>query len=100
MMYGPSTHGGMIFTNHTSQARWALLAIRQWRRGKRTFEVKRVALEWYVKWLEGQMRRTAWHETDSYIKNERGAIITQWPWDAFAYQIMTRIFGRIGHKAG
>jgi cation diffusion facilitator CzcD-associated flavoprotein CzcO len=100
MMYGPSTHGGMIFTNHASQARWALLAIRQWRRGNRTFEAKPGALKWYVGWLERQMERTAWKQTASYFKNERGAIITQWPWDAFAYQIMTRVFCRIGHKVG
>jgi cation diffusion facilitator CzcD-associated flavoprotein CzcO len=98
IMYGPSTHGGLIFTNHQSQARWAILAIRAWRKGKRTFEVKPAALKWYVRWLERVMRRTAWQEADSYIKNARGTIITQWPWDAYAYMIMTRIFGRIGHN--
>jgi cation diffusion facilitator CzcD-associated flavoprotein CzcO len=99
VMYGPSTHGGLIFTNHASQARWAILAIRAWRKGKRTFEVKSVALRWYVRWLERVMRHTAWQEANSYVKNERGTIVTQWPWDAFAYMIMTRMFGRIAHKA-
>lgn len=97
VMYGPSTHGGLIFTNHQSQARWAILAVRAWRKGRRTFEVKPVALKWYVRWLEHVMRRTAWQDVDSYIKNARGTIITQWPWDAFAYMIMTRLFGRIAH---
>ena len=99
IMYGPSTHGGNIITNHASQARWAILAIREWRKGRRTFEVKPGALKWYVKWLERVTRRSAWRETKSYIKNARGKIITNWPWDAVAYQIMTRIFGRIAHRA-
>ena len=99
MMYGPSTHGGMIFTNHEAQARWAILAIREWRKGRRTFEVKPGALKWYVKWLDHEASKTAWQETNSYFKNARGKIVTQWPWDAFAYAIMTRAFGRIAHRA-
>ena len=98
MMYGPSTHGGMIFTNHEAQARWAILAIREWRKGRRTFEVRPRALKWYVKWLNHEASQTAWQETNSYVKNARGVIFTQWPWDAFAYVIMTRVFGRIAHK--
>jgi cation diffusion facilitator CzcD-associated flavoprotein CzcO len=98
IMYGPNAHGGMIFTNHASQARWAILAIRAWRRGKRTFEARPSALARYVKWLDGRMEDTAWKQATSYFKNKRGAIITQWPLDAFAYMFMTRIFCRIGHK--
>jgi cation diffusion facilitator CzcD-associated flavoprotein CzcO len=98
MMYGPSTHGGMIFTNHQAQARWAILAVREWRKGRRTFEVSSWALKWYVKWLDHEASKTAWQETNSYIKNARGVVFTQWPWDAFAYLIMTRTFGRIAHK--
>src|ERR1700722_2909772 len=98
MMYGPSTHGGMIFTNHEAQARWAILAIREWRKGRRTFEVKPGALKLYVKWLDHEASKTAWLETNSYIKNARGKVFTQWPWDAFAYVIMTRAFGRIAHR--
>jgi cation diffusion facilitator CzcD-associated flavoprotein CzcO len=98
MMYGPSTHGGMIFTNHAAQAYWAILAVRAWRKGKRTFEVSRRALIWYIKWLDHECKKTAWQETNSYVKNSRGTVVTQWPWDAFAYVIMTRVFGRIAHK--
>lgn len=98
LMYGPSTHGGMIFTNHEAQARWAVLAVRAWRRGRRTFEAKPRALKWYVKWLDHESAKTAWTETNSYIKNARGVIFTQWPWDAFAYSAMTYAFGRIGHR--
>lgn len=98
LMYGPNTHGGMIFTNHQCQARWAISAVRQWRRGKRTYEAKPRALQCYSRWLEGQMRKTAWHGTNSYFKNKRGTIITQWPLDAFAYLFLTRTFGRIGHR--
>lgn len=98
MMYGPSTHGGMIFTNHEAQARWAILAVREWRKGRRTFEVVPHALKWYIKWLDHEASKTAWQETNSYIKNARGVVFTQWPWDAFAYMIMTYAFGRIAHK--
>jgi cation diffusion facilitator CzcD-associated flavoprotein CzcO len=99
MLYGPSTHGGLIFTNHVSQIRWALLAIRQRRRwGRTALEARPTALKWYVKWLDHQAKATAWIETNSYMKNDRGTVITQWPYDAIAYQIMTRVFGRIGHK--
>jgi cation diffusion facilitator CzcD-associated flavoprotein CzcO len=98
IMYGPNAHGGMIFTNHQSQVNWALKAIRAWRNGKRTFEVKPSALKRYVAWLEGRMERTAWKQTKSYFHSKRGAIITQWPWDGFAYMIMTRLFWRIGHR--
>jgi cation diffusion facilitator CzcD-associated flavoprotein CzcO len=99
MMYGPSTHGGMIFTNHQAQAHWAIRAIRNWRRGRRTYEVKPRALKWYIQWLDHEVRDTAWQETGSYVKNADGKIVTQWPWDAFAYLVMTRIFGKFGHKA-
>jgi hypothetical protein len=44
------------------------------------------------------MERTAWKQTKSYFHSKRGAIITQWPWDGFAYMIMTRLFWRIGHR--
>jgi cation diffusion facilitator CzcD-associated flavoprotein CzcO len=98
MMYGPSTHGGMIFPNHHAQALWVKRAIGAWRKGRRTFEVKPAALNLYVKWLESEVKHTAWQETTSYVKNARGKVITQWPWDAFAYGIMTRLFGRIAHS--
>jgi cation diffusion facilitator CzcD-associated flavoprotein CzcO len=97
MMYGPSTHGGMIFPNHHAQTLWMRRAIRAWRKGRRTFEAKPGALKLYVQWLEGEAKKTAWMETNSYVKNASGKVITQWPWDAYAYGIMTRLVGRIAH---
>jgi cation diffusion facilitator CzcD-associated flavoprotein CzcO len=99
IMYGPSTHGGMNFTNHASQARWPIRAIRKWRKGKREFELKPGALKLYVKWLDHEVRKTAWQDTSSYVKNSKGTIVTQWPWDAFAYMYMTRFLGPIAHRS-
>jgi len=98
MMYGPSTHGGMIFPNHHAQTLWMRSAIRAWRKGKRTFEVKPGALKLYVQWLDNEVKKTAWMESNSYVKNASGKVITQWPWDAYGYGIMTRLFGRISHS--
>jgi cation diffusion facilitator CzcD-associated flavoprotein CzcO len=98
MMYGPSTHGGMIFPNHHAQTLWMKRAIRAWRGGRRTFEVRPKALQLYVRWLDNEVSKTAWQEANSYVKNARGKVITQWPWDAYGYGIMTRMFGRISHR--
>jgi cation diffusion facilitator CzcD-associated flavoprotein CzcO len=98
MLYGPSTHGGEIFVNHRSQARWAILALKRMRRsGVTSIEARPSALRWYVRWLERQIRGTAWLETDSYVKNSAGTVITQWPLDALTYAVMAALIRRIGH---
>lgn len=100
MLYGPSTHGGEIFLNHRAQARWAVRALQRMRRsGVTAVEARPAALRWYVRWLEGQVRGTAWLETDSYVKNSAGTVITQWPLDALTYTAMARVLGRVGHRA-
>jgi cation diffusion facilitator CzcD-associated flavoprotein CzcO len=100
MLYGPSTHGGEIFLNHRAQARWAVRALQRIRRGSATaVEARPSALRWYVRWLERQVRGTAWLETDSYVKNSAGTVITQWPLDALTYTAMARVLGWVGHRA-
>ena len=100
MLYGPSTHGGEIFLNHRAQARWAVRALTRMRRsGVTSVEARPWALRWYVRWLERQIRGTAWLETDSYIKNSAGTVITQWPLDALTYTAMAWLLGRIGHRS-
>lgn len=100
MLYGPSTHGGEIFLNHRAQARWAVRALQRMRRsGVTAVEARPEALRWYVRWLERQVRGTAWLETDSYVKNSQGTVITQWPVDAITYTVMARVLGRVGHRA-
>ncbi|MFC4950011.1 flavin-containing monooxygenase [Pseudonocardia sp. GCM10023141] len=100
MLYGPSTHGGEIFLNHRAQARWAVRALTRMRRsGVTAVEARPAALRWYVRWLERQIRGTAWLETDSYVKNAAGTVITQWPLDALTYAAMARVLGWIGHRS-
>ena len=69
------------------------------RSGVTAVEARPGALRWYVRWLEGQVRGTAWLETDSYVKNSAGTVITQWPLDSLTYTVMARVLGRVGHTA-
>jgi cation diffusion facilitator CzcD-associated flavoprotein CzcO len=99
LMYGPGTHGGLIFSNHYTQARWACLAIRSRRRwGKTTFEARPGVMAWYARWYDKQMQGTSYLQTDSYFKNARGVVLTPWPVDAITYVVMGLVLGTVGNR--
>jgi cation diffusion facilitator CzcD-associated flavoprotein CzcO len=98
MLYGPNTNGGEIFSNHRAQAAWAIRSIKRLRRRGGTIETRERPFEIFDSWLQKSMSKTSWVQANNYYKSSTGRIVTQWPFDAFTYRILARIFYRIGLK--
>jgi cation diffusion facilitator CzcD-associated flavoprotein CzcO len=98
MLYGPNTNGGEIFSNHRAQAQWAIRSIKRLQRHGSTIETRERPFEVFDRWLQRSMSKTSWVEANNYYKSSTGRIVTQWPFDAFSYRVLARIFYRIGLK--
>jgi cation diffusion facilitator CzcD-associated flavoprotein CzcO len=98
ILYGPNTNGGEIFSNHRAQCRWAIRSIKRLQRHGGTIDTRERPFEIFDRWLQKSMSKTAWVEANNYYKSSTGRIVTQWPFDAFTYRVLTRIFYRIGLK--
>ena len=48
---------------------------------------------WYA-WLQDGMRGTAWTTSRNYFKNAAGKIVTQWPYGAQTYRVLSRLLSR------
>ena len=95
ILYGPGTNGGEIVTSLLAQSSHALRAIRRMlREGTTAVEVKPFwAVVWHA-WLQDGMRGTAWTTSRNYFKNAAGKIVTQWPYGAQTYRVMSRLLSR------
>jgi cation diffusion facilitator CzcD-associated flavoprotein CzcO len=98
MLYGPNTNGGEIFSNHRAQATWPIRAIKRLRGRSGTIETRERSFEMFDKWLQKNMNKTSWYSANNYYKSSTGRIVTQWPYDAFTYRVLVKIFYRIGLK--
>jgi cation diffusion facilitator CzcD-associated flavoprotein CzcO len=96
MLYGPNTNGGEIFSNHRAQSKWAIRSIKRLQRRGGTIETRERTFEIFDRWLQKSMSKTSWFEANNYYKSSTGRIVTQWPFDAFSYRVLARIFYRIG----
>lgn len=100
MIYGPNTNGGEIVSNTERQAEYAARVAKRLRRGRVTsVEVKRSWCQRYNSWLQGRMQNTSWSETHNYFTSASGRIVTQWPYGATLYGVMTKLLGRASEKA-
>jgi hypothetical protein len=45
----------------------------------------------YNRWLERQMEGTAWKVSNNYYKSASGRIVTQWPFGALLYGVLTKV---------
>ena len=66
---------------------------RMMRRDVTAVEVRPVFYELYNRWLERQMEGTAWQVSNNYYKSASGRIVTQWPFGAFLYGVLTKAVG-------
>ena len=95
MLYGPGTNGGEIVTSLLAQSSHAARSIRRMmREGTTAVEVKPFWADVYHAWLQDGMRGTAWLDSRNYFKNAAGKVVTQWPYGAQTYRLLSRILGR------
>jgi cation diffusion facilitator CzcD-associated flavoprotein CzcO len=100
MLYGPNTNGGEIIFFLEHQSRFAVGAMRRMMRtGTTSVEVRRRVFERYNRWIQGRMAGTAWVVANNYYKAESGKIVTQWPYGALFYGLLTNVAGRVSMKA-
>lgn len=96
ILYGPGTNGGEIVTLLLTQSDHALRAIRRMlREGTTAVEVKPFWADVYHAWLQDGMRGTAWTTSRNYFKNAAGKIVTQWPYGAQTYRVLSRLLSRL-----
>lgn len=92
MLYGPGTNGGEIVTSLLAQSGHAARAIRRMmREGTTACEVKPFWADVWHAWLQDGMRGTAWTTSRNYFKNAAGRIVTQWPYGAQSYRLLSRL---------
>jgi len=95
MLYGPGTNGGEIVTSLLAQSRHALRSIRRMmREGTTAVEVKPFWADVWHAWLQDGMQGTAWVTSRNYFKSASGRIVTQWPYGAQTYRLLSRILSR------
>lgn len=95
MLYGPGTNGGEIVTSLLAQSTHALRSVkRMMREGTTAVEVKPFWADVWHAWLQDGMRGTAWETSRNYFKNSAGRIVTQWPYGAQTYRVLSRILSR------
>jgi cation diffusion facilitator CzcD-associated flavoprotein CzcO len=100
MLYGPNTNGGEIVSNLERQSEYAVrVTKRLWREGVTSVETKRWWFDAYNNWLQKRMQNTSWTETHTYFLSASGRIVTQWPYGATLYGLMTKLFGRVAETA-
>jgi hypothetical protein len=92
IMYGPNTNSVPLVSFYQAQARFAAAAIaRLGARRAREVQVSPVVAGLYDRWLQQALKRTVWAETDSYFRASGGRIVSQWPFNASLYLLLTRL---------
>jgi hypothetical protein len=82
VMYGPNTNtsGGSIIVYLEAQATYIRQALAQLRqRGAGAIEVRADVEAASDRALQGRFAGTAWTQCDSWYRDERGRIVTNWP---------------------
>ena len=100
MLYGPNTNGGEILFFLEHQSRFAVRAMkRMMREGATAVEVRRSVFDIYNRWIQREMKGTAWVVSKNYYKAPTGKIVTQWPHGALLYGLLTNTLGRVSARA-
>ncbi len=95
ILYGPNTNGGEIVSQLERQAEFAVRSIR--RLGRRGVTAVEVRPTFYVacnRWLQGAIAKTSWVLANNYYTTPSGRVVTQWPYGAIAYGVLTKLLGR------
>jgi cation diffusion facilitator CzcD-associated flavoprotein CzcO len=92
MLYGPNTNGGEIVSCLERQAEHVVSNVKRMiRRGVTAVEVRRSYYEAYNRWIQRKMEGTAWTVSNNYYKSASGRIVTQWPFGALLYGVLTKV---------
>ena len=92
MLYGPNTNGGEIVFCLERQAEHVVHNVkRMTRRGVTAIEVRRGYYEAYNRWIQRKMDGTAWQVSNNYYKAASGRIVTQWPFGALFYGLLSKV---------
>ena len=100
MLYGPNTNGGEIISFLEHQSKYAVRAMKRMRRtGLTAVEVRGNVFRVYNRWIQRNMKGTAWVVSNNYYKADTGKIVTQWPHGALFYWLLTNTLGRVSATA-
>jgi len=99
ILYGPNTNGGEIVSLLERQAEHVVSAARRMmRHGKTSVEVRPAFYRAYNRWLDRQMRGTAWVVSNNYYKAPTGRIVTQWPFGPLLYGVLTKTVSPLSER--
>jgi len=100
MLYGPNTNGGEIVFFLERQSEYAVRVAKRIRRGRvSAVEVRKSWTDLYNRWLQGRMKGTSWEVSRNYFTAPSGRIVTQWPYGALLYGLLTKVLGPISERA-
>ena len=94
ILYGPNTNGGEIVTVLERGAEFAVRAVKTMMRRKVTaIEVRASWHDRYNAWLQSKMQGTSWTRSRNYFTSASGRVVTQWPFGAVFYSLLTKTLG-------
>ena len=67
---------------------------RMMREGVTAIEVKKPWADIYHAWLQSTMEGTSWTMSNNYFTTADGKVVTQWPYGALLYGVMSKVLGR------
>jgi cation diffusion facilitator CzcD-associated flavoprotein CzcO len=95
ILYGPGTNGGEIVSLLLRQSEHVVRSIRRMIRERTTaVEVDQLWADLYHTWLQGMMRGKSWGFSRNYFTTASGKVVTQWPFGALPYRVLSRLLGR------
>lgn len=94
ILYGPNTNGGEIISVLERGAEFAVRAVKTMiRRQVTAIEVRKAWHDHYNKWMQSKMQGTSWTKSRNYFTSASGRVVTQWPFGAVFYGVLTKTLG-------
>lgn len=101
IMYGPNTNSIPLVSFYEAQAKFAasLIAFAR-KKGKNRIRVRNSASSIYNDWVQSQLAKTVWSQTNNYFRARAGGgkVVSQWPLGATPYLLATKFLRRIATK--
>lgn len=95
MLYGPGTNGGEIVSMLLRQAEHVVGAVRRMTsRRVSAIDVRPTWAAMWHAWLLAVVEDTSFAQANNYYRGSTGAIVTQWPYGAGVYGMLTKLLGR------
>ncbi len=96
IMYGPNTNSIPLVSFYEAQSNFAAALIkRAAKTGRRMIDVRRSAFVIYNDWIQAQLAKTVWAQTNNYFRAGTGKIVSQWPFGATPYILATKLLRRV-----